>query len=85
VGDRYKSYNDYLIRILGGDRLPDEREGDVKIWGAMAEGITDTINGHEENDRKADYTTTFMTYHCFSTSSRWFHEDPWIDMQTWGS
>lgn len=85
VGERLGDWNDHIIWILGGDRLPDERAMGVEIWRAMAEGITDAINGSYGFDGASDYTSTFMTYHCYTSSSRWFHEDPWIDMHTWGS
>lgn len=85
IGDWLKEYNDNIIWILGGDRLPDEQPDGVDIWRSMAEGITDGINGDKSFDGEADYETTFMTFHCFASSSIWFAEDPWIDMHTWGS
>lgn len=85
IGNRFKNLNEHIIWILGGDRLPDERENGVAVWRAMAEGITDAVNGEHTFDNQADYTHTFMTYHCYRSSSTWFHADPWIDMHTWGS
>ncbi|MFW5820764.1 MAG: glycoside hydrolase family 140 protein [Bacteroidota bacterium] len=85
VGNRLKKYNDNIVWILGGDRLPDESKNGVNIWRAMAEGITDGVNDNRGYDSKADYSSTFMTYHCYASSARWFHEDPWLDMHTWGS
>ncbi|HYW96348.1 MAG TPA: glycoside hydrolase family 140 protein [Bacteroidales bacterium] len=85
VGSRFRDLNDDIVWILGGDRLPDERENGVATWRAMAEGITDGVNGEDNFDGKADYTSTFMTYHCYASSARWFSKDPWIDMYTWGS
>jgi len=85
VGNRLRHLNDHIIWILGGDRLPDERENGVEIWRAMAEGITDAINGEKKFDHQANYCKTFMTYHCYRSSSIWFHHDDWIDMHTWGS
>jgi len=85
IGKRYKHLNDYIIWILGGDRLPDERENGIEIWRAMAEGITDAVNGEKNFNQLADYRKTFMTYHCYRSSSTWFHQDAWIDMHTWGS
>lgn len=85
IGKRFLKYNDHLVWILGGDRLPDERSNGVQIWRAMAEGITDGVTDTPGYDGKADYRRTFMTYHCYASSSRWFHNDPWIDMHTWGS
>lgn len=85
IGNRYRHLNDHIIWILGGDRLPDERVNGVNIWRAMAEGITDAVNGENDFDHTANYETTFMTYHCYRSSSVWFHEDAFLDMHTWGS
>jgi len=85
IGERYRHLNNHIIWILGGDRLPDERENGVEIWRAMAEGITDAVNGEQNFNQQADYQKTFMTYHCYRSSSVWFHQDAWIDMHTWGS
>ena len=85
IGDRLKQYNNSIVWILGGDRLPDEAVNGVDIWRAIAEGITDAVNGEKNFDKKANYNATFMTFHCYPSSSRWFHNDPWIDMHTWGS
>lgn len=84
IGNRYKK-SPNLIWILGGDRHPDERVNGLELWRAMAEGIADGVNGEKKNDGKADYTTTLMTYHSFESSSKWFHNDPWIDFHMWGS
>lgn len=84
-GSRFKKYNNNIIWILGGDRLPNETHNGLAIWRAIAEGITDAVNGDDRFDGKADYRTTFMTFHCYRSSSEWFHSDPWLDMHTWGS
>lgn len=84
LGNRYRDFNN-IIWMLGGDRLPDERREGVEIWRAMAEGIADGTNNVKVFDGKADYSTTLMTHHCFETSSRWFHNDAWIDFHSWGS
>ncbi len=85
MGNRFRHLNDHIVWILGGDRLPDEWAGGVEIWRAMAEGITDAVNGENGYDGESGYESTFMTYHCYTSSARWFHEDPWLDMNTWGS
>jgi hypothetical protein len=85
IGNRFRELNDHIIWILGGDRLPDERPQGVDIWRAMAEGITDGVTGKYGFDGVSEYDRTFMTYHCYTSSARWFHHDPWIDMHTWGS
>ena len=83
-GDRYKNRKN-VIWILGGDRLPDEVPGGIALWRAMAKGIADGTNGQDDAQRKTDYTTTLMTYHCFQSSSTWFQNDEWLDMNMWGS
>ena len=85
VGNRFKLYNKNIVWILGGDRLPDEAENGVDVWRAMAEGITVAVNVENEFNNKADYASTCMTYHCFASSSKWFHNDKWIDFHSWGS
>jgi len=74
-----------IIWILGGDRQPDERPEGVALWRAMSEGIADGVNGANNHDGLADYSTTIMTHHCFLSSSKWFHQDAWIDLHCWGS
>ncbi len=73
VGDRYKAY-DNVIWIIGGDRNPREGSTDVAIWNAMAEGIAEAAGGYEK---------TLMSFHPQPAreggSSRWFHEEPWLD------
>jgi len=85
IGDWLKDFNDHIVWILGGDRLPDEKPKGIDIWRSMAEGITDAVNNEKEHNGKADYEKTFMTYHCYASSSNWFDNDKWIDMHTWGS
>ncbi|MEM7656458.1 MAG: glycoside hydrolase family 140 protein [Bacteroidota bacterium] len=85
IGEWLADYNDHIVWMLGGDRLPDEQPQGVEIWRSMAEGITDAINGQSKQDGKADFDQTSMTYHCFASSANWFAEDDWIDFHTWGS
>ncbi|NJK87422.1 MAG: DUF4038 domain-containing protein [Bacteroidales bacterium] len=84
LGNRYKDAPN-IIWILGGDREPNERNIGIKLWQAMAEGITDGVSGIKTLDGKADYSLTFMTFHAYNSSSNWFHTDEWIDFHTWGS
>lgn len=76
LAERYKDeWN--ILWILGGDRPPAyEREGsfrdDRPTWRAMARGIEE-VCGRE----------AFITYHpghTNSSSSTWFHDDDWLDM-----
>jgi len=84
LGNRFsKSPN--IIWILGGDRQPDEKPNGLSLWRTMAEGIADGTNNVKKLDGKADYSTTLMTHHSFNSSSKWFHNDEWIDFHIWGS
>lgn len=84
LGKRYHRRKN-IIWILGGDRLPDERTNGLELWRAMAKGIADGTNGKYDKDGVTDYSTTLMTYHCFSSSSQWFRHDDWLDFNMWGS
>ena len=84
VGNRYRN-SPNIIWILGGDRHPDERTNGLELWRFMAEGIADGANNVKKMDGKADYTTTLMTFHSFESSSKWFHNDEWLDFHAWGS
>ena len=65
IAERYGKYN--VIWILGGDRNPDN-DYHERIIRAMARGI-----------RSVD-KRNLMTYHPtgWQTSSRWFHNDEWL-------
>lgn len=84
LGNRYRK-SENIIWILGGDRKPDERPNGIVLWRAMAEGIADGKNDIKKQDGKADFTNTLMTHHSYTSSSKWFHTDEWIDFHTWGS
>lgn len=76
IGNRYKGRN--IIWILGGDRNP-RNEQDVAIWRAMAEGI---VAGAGDGDQDK----VMMTFHPQPKegggSSTWFHNDAWLDFNT---
>ncbi|TWU31818.1 glycoside hydrolase family 140 protein [Novipirellula artificiosorum] len=86
LGDRYRERT-HLIWLLGGDAfgqperatlLPARRE----MTRTIAEGIADGVNGVHNQDSKADWSSTMMTYHPPGggvSSSRYFHEEPWLD------
>lgn len=87
LGDRYKNRKN-IVWILGGDRPAAEGPKDKReIWRAMAEGIADGVNGVNNQDGKADYSKTIMTYHPIGgkSSSDWFHEDEWLDFNMYQS
>ncbi len=84
LGKRYRMCKN-IVWILGGDRLPAERSNGLALWRAMAKGIADGTNGANSFAGRTDYSTTFMTYHCFASSSEWFQKDEWLGMNMWGS
>ena len=71
LGARYKDKP--IIWILGGDRNI-ENDTHKAIVTAMAEGL-----------REGDGGRHLMTYHPTGgqTSSKWFHDAPWLDFNMW--
>lgn len=82
LGERYRNERN-ILWILGGDR---PAKGFESLWTAMADGITEGL-GHKP----------FFTYHPWGgvssleqpwtggSSSEWFHNDEWLDMNMWQS
>ncbi len=75
IGSRYRNRMN-IIWVIGGDRDPRDGSQDVAVWRSMAAGVTEGIGG---NDR------ALMTFHpqperIEASSSTWFHEDNWLDM-----
>ncbi len=72
LGNRYKKYAN-LVWILGGDRPPTSDSTDWRpIWRAMAKGIEATYGSN-----------AFITYHISggdNTTSKFLHEEKWLDM-----
>ncbi|HET8549327.1 MAG TPA: DUF4038 domain-containing protein, partial [Bryobacteraceae bacterium] len=62
-----------IIWVLGGDRTP---TGFEETWRVLARGIAIGVAGRE------DYEAVLMTFHPRGgeTSSTWFHNDPWLDI-----
>jgi len=71
LGNRFKDKKN-IIWILGGDR---NWGGYEKIWSSMAKGIAIGTSGSE------DYSKVTITLHPSggSSSSQWFHKEPWLD------
>ena len=73
IGNRYKD-KENIIWVIGGDRNPRDGTDDIAIWNEMAKGIVEAAGGYEN---------TLMTFHPqpgeAGGSSRWFHEQPWLD------
>ena len=71
---------------MGGDRNAVYGDKDYRsVFRTMAEGVADGVNGIDQQDAKADYGTTLMSYHprkWMPNSSEWFHNDPWLDFNS---
>ena len=85
VGQRFKNKKN-IIWMMGGDRNAVYDDKDYRsVFRAIAEGVADGINGINQQDTKADYSTTLMSYHprkYMPNSSEWFHNDPWLDFNS---
>jgi hypothetical protein len=77
VGELFRKRRNVIFSI-GQDS-----EGNVGVgiegFRAMAEGVADGVNGQNRFDNTADYSTTLMTHHPYTTTSAWFPKDPWVD------
>ncbi|HUQ64879.1 MAG TPA: glycoside hydrolase family 140 protein [Flavitalea sp.] len=77
-----------IIWCSGIDMAPDDtvKLGPMEFegWNAIAEGVADGVNNENKFDGKADYSTTYMTYHPAGgwTSSAWFHNAEWCDFNS---
>ncbi len=78
LGDRYRSRSN-LIWMLGGDRSAVYGSRDYRpVFRSLAEGIADGVNGEDNQDNLADYSTTLISYHPRKdsvSSSAWFHSE----------
>lgn len=85
IGERFKNKTN-LIWMIGGDRNAVYKDKDYRnVFRAMAEGVADGVNGIDQQDQKADYSTTLMSYHPRKwqpNSSEWFHNEPWLDFNS---
>ena len=85
IGQRFRNKKN-IIWMMGGDRNAVYGDKDYRdVFRAMAEGVTDGVNGVDKQDAKADYSTTFMSYHprkSMPNSSEWFHNDAWLDFNS---
>lgn len=63
IGQRFKSKKN-IIWMMGGDRSAVYGDKDYRnVFRAMAEGVADGVNEINQQDTKADYSTTLMSYH----------------------
>ena len=85
IGQRFKSKKN-ILWMMGGDRSAVYGKKDYRnVFRAMAEGVADGVNGINQQDTKADYSTTLMSYHprkWMPNSSEWFHKDAWLDFNS---
>jgi len=94
LGGRYRK-EPHLIWVIGGDINPTKGAGDrLAVYRAMAESIGRAATGADLrwNQPNPRWDDVLMTYHPdgdpFSSSSKFFHADPWLDangIQTWRS
>lgn len=75
LGERYRG--ERVIWLLGGDR-PADTGARRAIWRAMAAGIEAGAGSPE---------AALIGYHpdAARTSAEWFHQEPWLDFNTWQS
>jgi hypothetical protein len=84
LGTQYRDRSN-IIWVLGGDPPPPRDVGvpeRLAMIRAMAEGLADGVNGFDQQDGKADWTSTLMTYHPRGggqSSSKHLHAEPWLD------
>jgi Protein of unknown function (DUF4038)/Putative collagen-binding domain of a collagenase len=85
IGQRFKEKKN-IIWMMGGDRSAVYGDKDYRdVFRAMAEGIADGVNGINQRDGNADFSTTLMSYHpqkWAPNSSEWFHNDAWLDFNS---
>ncbi len=85
IGQRFGKKKN-VIWMMGGDRSAVYGDRDYReVFRAMAEGVADGVNGVEQQDSQADYSTTLMSFHprkWHPNSSAWFHEDAWLDFNS---
>ncbi len=91
LGERYGTFQ-HIIWVMGGDVKADDGGDYLSHYRAMAEGIIQGVTGKKIRwDQDSEYWDyAFMTYHPngipLLNSSRWFHKDPWLDVnmvETW--
>jgi len=75
IGARYRNHTN-IIWVVGGDRNPREGSLDVAVWRAMAAGVQEGAGG----SGRALMTFHPQPEHIEASSSKWFHEDDWLDM-----
>ena len=80
IGDRYKNKKN-IIWMMGGDCIPDKYTDYKPNFRKMAEGVADGVNGVNNNDGNADYSTLLISYHppkWAESSSHYFPSDAYM-------
>lgn len=89
LGQRFReqTLSDNIIWVNGQDWAP-QRDLAYPMWKKIAEGLADGVNGVTADDGRADYSSTFMSFHtdgcCSSALS--FNSEAWLDfngINTW--
>lgn len=85
LGERFGKKKN-IIWMMGGDRSAVYGERDYReVFRAVAEGVADGVNGIDQQDSQADYSTTLMSFHprkWAPNSSEWFQQDTWLDFNS---
>ena len=84
IGNRFSGKTN-IIWMMGGDCIPDQYTDYKPTFRKMAEGVADGVNGVNNNDGNADYSTTLMSYHgpkWSHSSSYWFPNDAFMDFNS---
>ena len=84
IGNRFSGKTN-IIWMMGGDGIPDQYTDYKPRFRKMAEGVADGVNGVNNNDGNADYSTTLMSYHgpkWSHSSSYWFPNDAFMDFNS---
>ncbi len=76
LGEGFRDYKN-IIWVLGQD-FEGVRNS---LWYATAEGINDAYDRIHQHDSLANWNNTLMSYHMpwESSSSLYFHHEPWLD------
>lgn len=78
VGDQFKEKRNVIFSI-SQDNPPYLSIFGIPGFNAAAEGLADGLNGENNYNDSADYTTCLFTYHTHSCSSEWFQNSDWLD------
>lgn len=78
MGKYYRSKKN-LIYSVSQDNPPTRSVFGVPGFDAVAEGLADGINGENNFNNSANYSTSFGTYHTHAFSSQWYHNKEWLD------